>query len=76
MKLIIQTSAVAPSVLTVVNGDDVIQTIQVYGGDLKSTIDRIFKEKYIESVQFAEHNDYTKKFEDYIIETHEGVMIE
>ena len=75
MKLVIQTSAVAPSILTVVNGDDVIYTVQVYGGDLKSAIDRIFKEKYIEAVQFAEHNDYTQKFEDYIEENYEGVEL-
>lgn len=76
MKLVIQAKAAAPSVLIVTEGNKVVQIEQVYGPELEEKIDSIFNEKYIESVQFTEHNSYTKKFEDYIESTHEGIMVE
>lgn len=76
MKLVIQARAAAPSTLIVIDGNKVVQITQAYGPELKQKIDTIFEEKYIESVQFTEHNSYTKKFEDYIMDTHEGIMVE
>lgn len=75
MKLVINASPVRPSVLTVVNGDDVILTTEIYGGKLESAIDRIFKERYIESVEFKQFNNYTQKFIDHIEKNHKGTMI-
>lgn len=75
MKLVINAGPVRPAILTVVNGDETIYTTQVYGGDVRVAIDRIFKEKYIEAVQFTEKNDYTQKFIDYIEDKYQGVEI-
>jgi len=75
VKLIINAGPVKPAILTVVNGDDVIATTQVYGGSLKSAIDRIFKERYIEAVEFTEHNDYTDKFKKHIEDNYELVEV-
>lgn len=75
MKLIIQTSPVNKSILTVVSGNNVISTTEVYGGDIIKNIDLIFKERYIEAVQFTEINDYSKKFEKYIEDSYQGVEI-
>ncbi len=75
MKLVISAGPVRPANLTVINGDAVIITYQVYGGDIKQTIDRIFKERYIEAVHFEIENEYTQKFIDYIEEKYKGVEI-
>lgn len=75
MKLIVNASPVRPTVLTVANGDDIVATTEVYGGSVISAIDRIFKERYIESVEFKQFNNYTQKFIDHIENNHKGIVV-
>ena len=75
MKLIINAAATRPAILTVVNGDDVIVEYDVYGPDVEATIDRIFKERYIEAVQFVEHGAYAERFISYIANKYQGVEV-
>lgn len=75
MKLIINAAAVRPTTLTVVNGDEIIIEYLVYGPDVENAIDRVFKERYIEAVQFVEHGAYAERFISYIANKYQGVEV-
>ena len=75
MKLIINAAATRPAILTVVNGDDVVIEYDVYGPNIEATIDRIFKERYIEAVQFVEPGAYEERFISYIANKYQGVEV-
>lgn len=75
MKLIISAGPVRPTNLTVVDGNDIIVQKKVWHGDVKKSIDEIFKTRYIEAVQFIEKNKYTEKLIDYVETTYKGVEI-
>lgn len=75
MKLIISATPTSPAHLTIVNGNEIIIEYEIYGMDLEDTIDKIFKERYIEAVQFIEHGKYTERFIDYIANKYQGVEI-
>lgn len=75
MKLVIEINSVDKSCLTVFNGDSIVCVYEAYGKDLKNTIDKIFKERYIEAVYFNNKNAYAQKFIDYIEENYKGVEI-
>lgn len=75
MKLIINAAAARPTTLTVVNGDEIIIEYLVYGPDVENAIDRVFKERYIEAVQFVEHGAYAERFISYIANKYQGVEV-
>lgn len=75
MKLVINAAAARPATLTVLNGDDVIIEYSVYGPDVKSAIDKIFAERYIEAVYFVEPGAYAERFISYIANKYQGVEI-
>ena len=75
MKLIISAGPVRLTNLTVADGNDIIIQKKVWHGDVKKSIDEIFKTRYIEAVQFIEKNKYTEKLIDYIETTYKGVEI-
>ena len=75
MKLIISAGPVWPTNLTVVDDNDIIVQKKVWHGDVKKSIDEIFKTRYIEAVQFIEKNKYTEKLIDYVETTYKGVEI-
>jgi len=75
MKLVINAAAASPTTLTVVNGDDVIVEYKVFGPAVKKTIDEIFKERYIEAVQFINNGAYAEQFAEYIVDKYQGVEV-
>jgi hypothetical protein len=75
MKLIINASPARTTVLTVVNGDDVIAEYNVFGSNVKSKIDQIFQGRYIEAVHFIHSDAYNQKFMDYIENNYQNVEV-
>lgn len=75
MKLVINAAAARPTILTVLNGDDVIVERSVYGPDVEAAIDKIFSERYIEAVYFVESGAYAERFISYIANKYQGVEI-
>ena len=75
MKLVVNAVAAKPAILTVVNGDDIVVEYEVFGPSIENTIDEIFKERYIEAVQFVNNGAYAERFISYIVNKYQGVEV-
>ena len=75
MKLVINAAAARPAILTILNGDTIVDEYSVYGPDLESVIDKIFAGCYIEAVYFVEQGAYAERFISYIANKYQGVEI-